>query len=137
MIAAAGDIACAPTDPAFNGREGTPAACRMRATSQVLRSLDSAGTLSAVITLGDNQYRCGGLQAFGKSYDPTWGKVKAITHPNPGDNECMSTADSDGTDCSDDHDAAGYFKYFGARAGGPLRGYYSWDLPVSDGSSCI
>ena len=36
---------------------------------------------------------------------------------------------------TDAHDAAGYFKYFGSKAGGPLRGYYSWDLPVSDGSS--
>jgi hypothetical protein len=135
VIAAAGDIACDPTNPAFNGRDGTPAACQMRATSKILVGLQDAGTLSAVLTLGDNQYRCGGLTAFHKSYDPTWGKVKPLTHPTPGDHEYMSTADSDGMDCSKDHDAAGYFKYFGAKAGGPARGYYSWDLPVSDGSS--
>jgi len=58
VIAAAGDIACDPTNPAFNGRDGTPAACQMRATSKILVGLQDAGTLSAVLTLGDNQYRC-------------------------------------------------------------------------------
>src|SRR5207244_11435741 len=33
-----------------------------------------------------------------------------------------------GTDCSDAHDAAGYFKYFGGVAGNPLRGYYSFNV---------
>src|SRR5207248_3123226 len=94
VIAAAGDIACDPTNPAFNGRSGTPAACRMRATSDILVALQKAGTLSSVLTLGDNQYRCGGLKAFKKSYDPTWGRVKTLTHPTPGDHEYMSTEDS-------------------------------------------
>src|SRR4029078_8301423 len=99
----------------------------MQATWKTPVGPQDAGTLSAVLTLGDNQYRCGGLTAFHKSYDPTWGHVKPRTHPTPGDHEYMSTADSAGMDCSKDHDAAGYFKSFGAKAGGPARGYYSWD----------
>jgi hypothetical protein len=135
MVAAAGDIACDPTNPAFNGTEGSPSACRMKATSDLLVSLQASGRLTRVLTLGDNQYRCGGLRAFRRSYDPTWGRVKAITRPVPGDHEYMSTADSDGMDCSTAHDADGYFSYFGAKAGGRARGWYSFDLPVSDGSS--
>src|SRR3954453_10583171 len=49
VLAAAGDIACDPTNPAFTGRNGTPAACQMRATPEILVGLQDAGTLSAVL----------------------------------------------------------------------------------------
>ena len=52
IIAAAGDIACAPTDPGYNGGNGTPTRCRQRATSDLLVG---AG-LAAVLPLGDIQY---------------------------------------------------------------------------------
>jgi hypothetical protein len=54
VIAAAGDIACDPTSPSFNGRDGTATACKMRATSNILTSLAASGSLTAVLTLGDN-----------------------------------------------------------------------------------
>jgi chitodextrinase len=84
------------------------------------------GGFSAVLDLGDNQYYCGGYQAFLQSYDPSWGRVKDITHPAVGNHEYLT---SGGTDCNAANaGAAGYFKYFGAAAGQPGHGYYSFDM---------
>jgi hypothetical protein len=77
VIAAAGDIACDPATTAFNGGLGTSSSCRDEYTSNLLVN----GGFAAVLSLGDNQYYCGGYQAFLQSYDPSWGRVKAITHP--------------------------------------------------------
>src|SRR5688572_14997943 len=114
MIAAAGDIACDPANPAFNGGAGTANACRQGATSNLL--VDAG--YSAVLPLGDNQYFCGGYQAFQDSYHPSWGRVKDITRPVVGNHEYEITTDDAtgiGTDCNDDNAiAAGYFNYFGS-----------------------
>jgi hypothetical protein len=118
IVAAAGDIACDPASASFNGGLGTPTACRQMATSDLLVN---AG-LSAVLPLGDNQYDCGGYSAFLQSYDPSWGRVKAITHPVFGNHDEGTT----GTDCSPDGSA--YYRYFGAAAGTAGQGYYSFDL---------
>src|SRR5512135_1956766 len=56
VIAAAGDIACDPSNTSFNNGNGTSGSCREKATSDLLVN---AG-LSAVLPLGDNQYYCGG-----------------------------------------------------------------------------
>jgi chitodextrinase len=81
---------------------------------------------SAVLDLGDNQYYCGGYHAFLQSYDPSWGRVKDITHPAVGNHEYLT---SGGTDCNAANaGAAGYFNYFGAAAGQPGQGYYSFDV---------
>ena len=77
MIAAAGDIACDPATPAFNGGNGTNSDCRAKSTSDLLVGAD------AVLPLGDDQYNCGGTSAFAQSYDPTWGRFKSITYPVP------------------------------------------------------
>jgi hypothetical protein len=92
IIAAAGDIACDPSDSNFNGGNGSPSACREKYTSDLLVN---AG-LAAVLTLGDNQYYCGGYRAFLRSYDLSWGRVKSITYPSVGDHEYFT---SGGTDC--------------------------------------
>jgi hypothetical protein len=112
VVAAAGDIACDPGDPSFNGGQGTASACRMRATSDLLLRTD----LAAVLTLGDNQYEDGAAGKFADSYGPTWGRARSITHPSPGNHD-YGTAN-----------ASGYFGYFGPAAGDPSRGYYSFDL---------
>jgi chitodextrinase len=79
-----------------------------------------------VLTLGDTQYYCGGYSAFLQSYDPTWGRVKPITHPAVGNHEYLT---SGGTDCTAANaGAAGYFNYFGSAAGQPGQGYYSFDI---------
>ncbi len=120
VIAAAGDIACDPADPSYNGGNGTATRCRQKFTANLLVN---AG-LAAVLDLGDNQYECGGYQAYQQVYDLTWGLVKSITHPVAGNHEYLTTG---GTNCTNG-DAAGYFQYFGAAAGIPGQGYYSFDI---------
>jgi hypothetical protein len=125
-VVAVGDIACDPASSSFNGGEGTGTECEMGATSDLALRLDP----DAVLALGDLQYECGGYEAFLASYDPSWGRLKDITHPVPGNHEydqAASDAD-DGTDCSAASDASGYFRYFGDAAGTPGEGWYSFDL---------
>jgi hypothetical protein len=119
VIAAAGDIACDPNAFAFNEGRGSANACHQRATSDLLVN---AG-LTAVLALGDLQYYCGALAAFMYSYDPSWGRVKTITHPAPGNHE-YQLAGAYG--CAPG--AQGYFSYWGPAAGDPSRGYYSFDI---------
>lgn len=122
VIAAAGDIACDPTNGSFNNGNGSSGSCRQKYTSDLLVN---AG-LAAVLALGDNQYYCGGYQAYLQSYDLSWGRVKSITRPAVGNHEYLT---SGGTDCtSANSGAAGYFNYFGSAAGNPSQGYYSFDV---------
>ena len=122
VIAAAGDIACDPTVASFNNGEGNPTSCRQKYTSDLL--MDAA--LAAVLPLGDVQYECGGYRAFMQSYDPSWGRVKSISHPVVGNHEYLT---SGGTDCNSYNEgAAGYFRYFGSAVGDPAQGYYSFDI---------
>ena len=119
VIAAAGDIACDPADSAFGAPPGTGADCRQVETSDLLVG---AG-LSAVLPLGDLQYPCANGDLFDQSYDPSWGRVKAISRPVVGNHEYSDSATPAcgglGTD---------YFDYFGAAAGDPTTGYYSYDI---------
>ncbi|MEP7020128.1 MAG: metallophosphoesterase [Pseudonocardiales bacterium] len=119
-----GDIACDPRDAAFHSGAGTPTSCRERATSDLAISLKPA----AVLVLGDLQYEVGKLEAFKASYDSTWGRLKKITYPAPGNHEY-------GTGIT-----RGYFEYFGAQAGPLGKGYYSADIAgwhvVSLNSNC-
>lgn len=117
LIAAAGDIACDPSSSKFHNGQGTSSACRAKATGDLILS----EPIDAVLALGDNQYQCGGYQAYLQSFDPAWGRFKAKIHPVPGDNEY----ETGGTDCASG--AAGYFRYFGA-ATGDSRGDYAWTL---------
>lgn len=84
----------------------------------------------AVLMLGDYQYFCGGYAAAEKSYDPTWGRFKSITFPAVGNHEYLTSPENGvGTGCDDSNaGAAGYFKYYGERAGTLGKGYYSFDL---------
>ncbi|HEY4620209.1 MAG TPA: Calx-beta domain-containing protein [Gaiellaceae bacterium] len=124
VIAAAGDIACSPSDASYNGGQGSGLSCRQLATSDLLVS----GGYAAVLTLGDNQYENGEYPNFTVSYDASWGRVKSITHPSPGNHEYNTSG------------AAGYYQYFGAAAGDPAKGYYSFDVGgwhvVSLNSNC-
>ena len=121
VIAAAGDIACDPIDSGFHGGVGTPSRCHEMYTGAEL----VGGAFTAVLPLGDEQYGCGGAAAFQQSYDPAWGveAVKSISYPVVGNHEYDT---SGGTDCG--RNASGYFGYFGAAAGDPTKGYYSYDL---------
>ena len=111
-MAAAGDAACDPADVNYNGGVGTASFCHQKAVSDLL----VAGGYAAVLGLGDLQYESGTLSAFNASYDPTWGRVRTITHPAPGNHEYNTAG------------ATGYYAYFGAAAGDPAKGYYSYEL---------
>lgn len=106
VVAAAGDIACEPGQPI-----GT-SSCHHGAVSDLLVS----GGYVAVMPLGDNQYEDGALAKFQASYGPTWGRVFDMTYPSVGNHEYLTPG------------ASGYYAYFGARAGHPSQGYYSYDL---------
>ncbi|HEX4776922.1 MAG TPA: metallophosphoesterase [Acidimicrobiia bacterium] len=112
VIAVAGDIACSPSDPAFNNARGSGNRCRMMATSDLLVNRG----LAAVLVLGDNQYNGGSFSDYMASYDPTWGRVKSITRSVAGNHEYGSAG------------AGGYFKYFGLAAGPAGKGWYSFDI---------
>jgi hypothetical protein len=69
-----------------------------------------------VFTTGDNAYPNGSDADFMNCYDPSWGRHKERTYPAPGNHDYSTEG------------AAGYFNYFGAAAGEPGKGYYSYDL---------
>jgi hypothetical protein len=118
VVYAAGDVACDPLDPNFNGGNGTATACRQRATAALM-----GGTFDAVLALGDLQYDAGSLSNFQEVYASSWGRMKAKTRPVIGNHEGV-TADT----------GAGYCVYFGAaahcnasrRQGGAA--FYSFDV---------
>ena len=112
VIAAVGDIACDPASPNFNDGAGLVDTCHQRATSDLV----VGGGYAAFLALGDLQYENGTFDAFMASYDPSWGRAKDITRPAPGNHEY----NTDG--------AVGYYQYFGAAAGDPAKGYYSFDV---------
>src|SRR5262245_28517139 len=66
-VVAAGDIACDPGHPAFNGGNGTATECRQRATSDLALGLQP----QAGLLLGDLQYENGTLAKFQASFDPS------------------------------------------------------------------
>jgi hypothetical protein len=68
-----------------------------------------------VMALGDLAYPNGTPEDF-KCYDRTWGRVKDRTRPAVGNHEFHSAG------------ATYYFRYFGAAAGDPKTGYYSYEL---------
>jgi len=69
-----------------------------------------------VFVLGDNAYESGTTSEFNNCYNPTWGRHKARTKPSVGNHEYRTA------------NASGYYGYFGAAAGNPADGYYSYDL---------
>ena len=99
-VAAAGDIA----RPSF----ATP--------QQQTANLVTAFNPAAVFALGDEQYEKGELANFQKYYNASWGAFKDKTYPVPGNHEYETAG------------AAGYYGYFGAAAGDPSKGYYSFNL---------
>lgn len=99
MLTAAGDIASC-------GSSGD------RATGNLVRAIDP----TVALTLGDNVYPDGSRARFSNCYDPAWGSFKKKTRPSPGNHDYETT------------NAAGYFGYFGTRAGPCCRGYYKFDV---------
>ena len=80
------------------------------ATAKLIDQL--TGTVMAV---GDLAYPDGSKENF-VCYDKTWGRAKSRTRPTPGNHEFHAAG------------ASPYFGYFGATAGDPKTGYYSYEL---------
>jgi acid phosphatase type 7 len=68
-----------------------------------------------VMAIGDLAYPDGSRENF-TCYDKTWGRFKSRTRPSVGNHEFHSAG------------ATFYFEYFGAAAGDPKDGYYSYEL---------
>ena len=102
-LVAAGDIANPP-----GGGRGDVATARVIGQQRP----------DAVLALGDTQYERGEYGNFLRAYDRSWGQFKSRTRPVVGNHEYLDPAGP----------AAGYFRYFGRRAGDPSKGYYSFDI---------
>jgi acid phosphatase type 7 len=88
--------------------------CGLPWAAETARLVDSIpGT---VFTVGDNAYMKGTAREFADCYDPFWGRFRSRTFPSPGNHEYESAG------------AFPYYAYFGANAGPPGRGYYSYEL---------
>ena len=105
-LVAAGDVACAP------GQPRTRFACHQLDTAALLARLRP----DVVAALGDLQYPSGALADFERSFDRTWGRFRDRMRPAAGNHEYEMPG------------AAGYFAYFGARAGRPGEGWYAYEL---------
>lgn len=81
------------------------------ATGDLIEQID--GT---VMVPGDIAYQDGTEEQFAECYDPAWGSFKHRTRPVPGNHEYNTS------------NASGYYQYFGAAAGDPAKGYYSYDV---------
>jgi PKD repeat protein len=102
-----------PADVTFVGA-GDIASCSSTGDEATATLVDAiSGT---VYTLGDNVYETGTPSEFANCYDPSWGRFKARTRPTVGNHD-YGTAN-----------ASGYYGYFGAAAGDPTKGYYSYEL---------
>lgn len=100
-------------DPVFVGA-GDIALCASSGDEATAALLD---TISGTVwTAGDNVYDTGTAAEFTNCYDPSWGRHKARTRPTPGNHDYGTPG------------ATGYYGYFGAAAGDPAKGYYSYEL---------
>src|SRR5258705_5343527 len=80
-------------------------------TARLLDSIE--GTVAA---LGDNAYPSGSADDYRNCYDGTWGRHRSRTRPVAGNHEYDTLS------------GAPYYEYFGALAGPPGAGYYSYEL---------
>jgi hypothetical protein len=91
---------------------GDIAGCYWRGDEATARLLDRMG--GVVAPLGDVVYPHGTDAEFRQCYHPTWGRHLDRTRPAVGNHEYKTKR------------AAGYFRYFGARAGEIGKGWYSY-----------
>src|SRR5437773_5353290 len=105
--------ATASTGPVTLVGAGNIATCTATGDDATAALLDTIpGTVFAD---GDAAYDKGTLTQYNTCYGVTWGRQKARTQPAPGDLDYKTA------------NASGYFGYFGAAAGDPKQGYYSYD----------
>lgn len=87
------------------------------ATANLLGRIIANHPFAVVFTAGDNVYPAGSYSQFLNCYGRSWGRHKARTRPAPGNHDYLMPG------------AAGYFQYFGSKAGPKSRGgYYSYNI---------
>jgi hypothetical protein len=104
LVVSVGDIVCRP------GGTVTLTTCRDKATAYQAKSYRPRYAL----VLGDNQYESGTAGEFRDGYDKTWGALKSITKPIPGNHEYNTAG------------ASGYYSYFQNQTRAP--GYYAFNV---------
>jgi uncharacterized repeat protein (TIGR01451 family) len=127
VIAAVGDMACAPEDADFNGGAGEASNCgEVRDSAQ----METDPTIDMLLGLGDYQYGCGDPAEYALSYTPSWGFFNNIIDPAAGNHEYNTLTNSaTGTPCPDTNTAGqDYFNYFGAPSRPATAGHYSFNL---------
>lgn len=117
-----------PSTPVTPGTPGTSGTVTVLAASDTTghclsNDCDGAKPASdqAIATKPDGVILAGDLSIAGKLndyttyFDPTWGRLKSITRPAPGNHDAQ------------DPGLKGFFSYFGASVN-PPKGYYSYDI---------
>jgi hypothetical protein len=112
LAACGGDDAGPPAERTSIVAAGDIASCFWRGDEATARLVDGIGGI--VAPLGDNVYPDGSDREYRQCYDRSWGRHLARTRPAVGNHEYKTK------------DAGGYFRYFGARAGPPGKGWYSY-----------
>jgi hypothetical protein len=84
-------------------------------TAALINPILGSDPTAQVFAAGDVVYEDGTATEFTNCYDPSWGQFKARTRPAIGNHEYNVSPTP-------------YFNYFGASAGQPGKGYYSYDL---------
>ena len=108
-LLAVGDIACDPSSSSFN----SATSCQQDRVGRLVRERVRRGA-DYFVPLGDIQYETGNYGDFMRVYDPAFGQVRSVTKPIPGNHEYRT------------RNAAGYFQYFGKRAGTADRPWRSF-----------
>jgi len=108
-------IATTPTTPPAGSTWinvfGDTGWCGSPVMGQLARLLEQLG--GDILLAGDLAYDRGTLEEFRRCFDPAFGRFRSRIWAAPGNHEYMTTG------------AAGYFSYFGDRAGRGTTGYYA------------
>ena len=93
---------------------GDIADCTRSGDDQTGQLLDTQ--VGTIFVLGDNAYPDGTIDNYNQCFGPAWGRHKPRIHPTSGNHDYNTPG------------GAGYYQYFGAAAGDPSQGYYSFTL---------
>lgn len=88
--------------------------CARTGDEQTAALLDNQ--VGVVLPLGDNAYLDGTIDEYTNCFAPNWGRHKSRMRPTSGNHDYNTPG------------GAGYYAYFGAAAGDPSQGYYSYSL---------
>jgi hypothetical protein len=130
VLAAVGDIACEPDD---TENASNPQAVRCDAQTGIGGfSAEYATAQQAyamkpnlVAILGDEQYQVGKLSDFEQSFEQTWGGLKMLERPSPGNHEYYNYTKKGDNEAA--QNGNGYFAYF--------NGHNAADTPNAEGQA--